>query len=42
MKIIIVGCGSVGRTLAEKLNGDGNDVTIVDMSAEKVNTCTSR
>ena len=42
MKIIIVGCGSVGRTLAQKLNADGNDVTVVDMSAEKVNTLTSR
>ena len=27
MKIIIVGCGRVGQTLAEKLNKDGNDVT---------------
>lgn len=42
MKIIIIGCGKVGRTLAEKLNADGNDVTIVDMSAEKVKTLTSR
>lgn len=42
MKIIIIGCGSVGRTLAEKLNADGNDVTVVDKSAEKVKTITSR
>ncbi len=42
MNIIIIGCGSVGRTLAEKLNADGNDVTVVDMSAEKVKTITSR
>jgi len=42
MNIIIVGCGSVGRTLAQKLNADGNDVTVVDMSAEKVNTLTNR
>ena len=42
MNIIIVGCGRVGRTLAEKLNGDGNDVTVVDMDAEKVNTIASR
>ncbi|MBQ8739397.1 MAG: Trk system potassium transporter TrkA [Clostridia bacterium] len=36
MNIIIVGCGRVGETLAEKLNGDGNNVTIIDMSATKV------
>ncbi len=42
MKIIIVGCGSVGRTLAYKLNADGNDVTVIDMSAEKVKTLTGR
>ena len=42
MKIIIVGCGKVGQTLAEKLNGDGNDVTIVDVAAEKVKTLSER
>ena len=42
MNIIIVGCGRVGQTLAEKLNGDGNDVTVVDMSAEKVKTLTDK
>lgn len=36
MNIIIVGCGRVGETLAEKLNDDGNQVTIIDMSASKV------
>ena len=42
MKIIIIGCGRVGETLAGKLNGDGNDVTIIDMSAAKVNEISSR
>ncbi len=42
MNVIIVGCGRVGRTLAEKLNADGNDVTVVDMSAEKVRVITNR
>ncbi len=42
MNIIIVGCGRVGLTLAEKLNADGNDVTVIDMSAEKVKTLASR
>ena len=42
MKIIIVGCGRVGETLAEKLNDDGNQVTVVDTSAEKVRELTNR
>ena len=42
MKIIIVGCGRVGQTLAEKLNSDGNDVTVIDMSAAKVKDITGK
>lgn len=42
MKIIIVGCGRVGKTLAEKLNEDGNDVTVIDMSAPKVKELTEK
>lgn len=42
MKIIIVGCGRVGQTLAEKLNEDGNDVTVIDTSAEKIKEVTAR
>ena len=30
MKIIIVGAGKVGDTLAEQLSGEDNDVTVVD------------
>ncbi|WP_026835356.1 Trk system potassium transporter TrkA [Eubacterium xylanophilum] len=30
MKIIIVGCGKVGATLAEGLYNEGNDITIID------------
>ena len=40
MKVIIVGCGRVGQALAEKLNSDGNAVTVIDMSADKVNETT--
>ena len=36
MNIIIVGCDRVGTTLAEILDADGNNVTIVDIDAEKV------
>ncbi|MDO5416421.1 MAG: Trk system potassium transporter TrkA [Lachnospiraceae bacterium] len=30
MKIIIVGCGKVGVTLAEKLNRENHDITLID------------
>ena len=36
MKIIIVGCGKVGATLAEQLSNEGNDIVFVDKDAEKV------
>ena len=42
MDVIIVGCGRVGQTLAEKLNDDGNNVTVIDMSAAKVNEITAK
>lgn len=35
MNIIIVGCGKVGRVLAEQLCAAGNNITIVDVSEEK-------
>lgn len=33
MKIIIMGCGRVGSTLAKNLDQQGHDVTIVDVSS---------
>lgn len=42
MNIIIVGCGQVGETLAAELGAEGNDITIVDPVAEKVNAIVSR
>ncbi|MBQ7889842.1 MAG: Trk system potassium transporter TrkA [Erysipelotrichaceae bacterium] len=36
MKIIIVGCGKVGRTLAESLNEEGHDIVVVDTNAALV------
>lgn len=38
MQIIIVGCGKVGSTLAEQLQEEETDITLIDVSAEKVNT----
>ena len=36
MNIIIVGCGQVGETLAAELGGEGNNITVVDLSSEKI------
>lgn len=42
MKIIIVGCGKVGETLASVLSREGNDVTVIDRKEEVVNTICDR
>ena len=42
MKIIIVGCGQVGETLAAELGGEGNDITVIDLSSQKINTITAK
>ena len=36
MNVIVIGCGRIGRTLVEKLNGEGHQVTVVDTSADKI------
>ena len=36
MKVIIVGIGKVGYTLAEHLSAEGNDVAVIDKSQETV------
>lgn len=36
MKIIICGAGQVGRGIAERLAGEGNDVTVIDVSPNLV------
>ena len=38
MQIIIVGCGKVGRTLAEQLQEEDTDLTLIDISADKINS----
>lgn len=40
MEIIIVGCGKVGRTLAEQLQEEETDLTLIDTSPEKINSTT--
>lgn len=42
MNIIIVGCGKVGISLAERLSAEGHDLVMVDLSSEKVEDATSR
>ena len=36
MNIIIIGCDKVGQTLAEMLDAEGNNVTVVDIDSDKV------
>ncbi len=38
MKIIILGAGQVGGTLAENLVGENNDITVVDTNGERLRT----
>lgn len=40
MNIIIVGCGKVGYTLVEQLNGEDHDIVVIDENEEKVNFIT--
>lgn len=42
MNIIIVGCGQVGATLAAELDEEGNDITVIDLSMEKVKAITEK
>lgn len=37
MKILILGAGVVGSSLAENLAGEANDITIIDRDAERLN-----
>lgn len=36
MKIIIAGCGKVGYTLAEQLNEEGHEITVIDSREDKL------
>jgi trk system potassium uptake protein TrkA len=41
MNIIIVGCGKVGSTLVEKLNGENHNIVVIDQNEEKVKSITN-
>ena len=36
LKIVIIGCGKVGRTLVEQLCLEGHDITVIDKDSDKV------
>src|SRR5690554_622468 len=42
MKIIILGAGQVGGTLAEHLSQENNDITLVDIDAERLHQLATR
>lgn len=42
MNIIIIGCGKVGGALAEQLNEQGNNITVIDTEMEKLNAVAAR
>lgn len=41
MRIIIVGCGKVGRTITEQLSLEGNDITVIDKKSTVVHDVTN-
>ncbi len=38
MNILVIGCGMIGSSLAETLDGMGHDVSVIDKSPEKLET----
>ena len=38
MKIVIAGCGMVGRELTQRLSLEGHDVTAIDSDPRRSNT----
>ena len=42
MKIIIVGCGKVGITLAEQLNAEGHAITLIDRDGDAISSVINR
>lgn len=41
LKIIIVGCGKVGRTLVQRLSSEGHNITIIDQKASRLEVITN-
>ena len=41
LRIIIVGCGKVGRTLTEQLSLEGHDITLIDHRSSRIQEMTN-
>jgi len=41
LKIIIVGCGKVGRTLVDRLSKEGHDIVIIDQDQDRIDNLTN-
>ncbi|SHI30474.1 Trk system potassium transporter TrkA [Pseudobutyrivibrio xylanivorans] len=41
LKIIIVGCGKVGRTLVDRLSKEGHDIVVIDQKQERIDNLTN-
>ena len=41
LKIIIVGCGKVGRTLVDRLSKEGHDIVIIDKDQDRIDNLTN-
>lgn len=42
LNIIIIGCGKVGEALAEQLNEQGNNITVIDTDSKKLNAVSAK
>ena len=42
LNIIIVGCGTVGRTLVEQLSKESHDITVIDFDSELIREVTNQ
>lgn len=42
LNIIIVGCGTVGRTLVEQLTKENHDITVIDFDSDKIDFITNQ
>ena len=42
LNIIIVGCGTVGRTLVEQLSKENHNITIIDSDSERISNITNQ
>ncbi len=42
LKIIIVGCGKVGRTLVDRLSKEGHDIVIIDQNQDRIDYLTNQ